>query len=659
MTKLKHDYNETDSLSVTTLRMLAADMVEKANSGHPGMPLGAAPMAYTLWRHTMKFNPKNPNWFDRDRFVLSAGHGSALLYSLLHLCGYDLSLEDLKNFRQWESKTPGHPEYGVTPGVETTTGPLGQGIANAVGFALAEQLLAKQYNRPGHEIINHHTYAIAGDGCMMEGLSHEAASLAGHLKLAKLVLLYDDNGITIEGKTGLAFSENVPERFAAYGWRTLTVADGNSPAEIDKALAAARDSDRPTLISVKTHIGNGTPKQDTEKAHGEPLGAVAMAETRRHYNWTQDTFHIPAQVRENFAELAVEGEKLQKDWETRLASYKTAYPAEYAELSARIDGKLPENIAKLLPNLSSSGALATRDSSGKMINALAEAIPAFCGGSADLAPSNKTAIIKYPERTLHFGIREHAMGAIVNALALHGGFIPFGSTFLVFSDYMRPAVRLAALMQSHSIFVFTHDSIGVGEDGPTHQPVEHMAALRAIAGLTVLRPADSAETAAAWEAAIINKTPVCLALSRQKLPPVDTKNDIRSGTLKGAYTAIDCDGTPEIILIGTGSETQLACAATRELQKRGVKARAVSMPSMELFERQPAAYRESVLPPQVKKRLAIEAGSSQCWHKWTGFEGGTLCVDKFGASAPDKTVFENYGFTVANTVKKADEILGR
>jgi len=435
------------------------------------------------------------------------------------------------------------------------------------------------------------------------------------------------------------------------------VADGNSPAEIDKAVSAARESDRPTLISVKTHIGHGTPKQDTASAHGEPLGAQAMAEARKHYNWPAETFHIPAEVRKNFDAVAAEGAALQQDWNKRMEAYKAAYPAEYAELSARIEGKLPENLAKVMPDFTGAAAMATRDSSGKVINALAEAIPAFCGGSADLAPSNKTAITKYPERVLHFGIREHAMGAIVNALALHGGFVPFGATFLVFSDYMRPAVRLAALMQSHSIFVFTHDSIGVGEDGPTHQPIEHLAALRAIPELTVLRPADAVETAAAWEAAIVNKAPVCLALSRQKLPPVDTKNDVRAGTLKGAYTAVDCDGTPQIILIGTGSETQLACAAAKELQKEGIKARAVSMPSMELFAKQPAAYRDCVLPPQVKKRIAIEAGCSMCWHKWVGSEGGTLCVDKFGASAPDKTVFEKYGFTVANTVAKAKELL--
>jgi len=652
-----HTFDSVDSLSVTTLRLLAADMVEKANSGHPGLPLGAAPMAYVLWRYALRHSPSSPLWFDRDRFVLSAGHGSALLYSLLHLSGYNLPLEELKRFRQWQSKTPGHPEFGHTAGVETTTGPLGQGLANAVGMALAEKLLAQKYNKPGHEIINHRTFVIAGDGDMMEGITQEAVSLAGHLKLNKIIVLYDDNSITIEGKTELAFSEDIPARFRACGWNALAVADGNSLPEIQAALSrAVAETEKPTIICVKTCIGCGSPRQDSEKAHGEPLGAQALKATREFYKWPDETFYIPPQAAQRLGELAVSGETARKDWENRLAAYAREYPAESAELASRIKGEIPADLAKALPDFSAAPAMATREASGKAINALAEALPGFYGGSADLAPSNKTAFLKYPERTLHFGIREHSMAAAVNGMALHGGFIPFGATFLVFADYMRPSLRLAALMKCHSIFVFTHDSIGVGEDGPTHQPVEQLSALRVIPGLTVLRPADARETAAAWEAAVARKGPVCLALTRQKLPPLDTPADIRSGVLKGAYVVADCAGLPEIIILASGSEVQLAVAAAKELNLRGKKTRAVSMPSMEIFAEQPREYRDGVLPPAVTKRLAVEAASPMSWHKWTGSGGGTLCIETFGASAPAETVFEKYGFTVQNTVKKALEL---
>ncbi|MFA6584067.1 MAG: transketolase [Elusimicrobiaceae bacterium] len=656
---MQYTFTDEDKRAITAIRMLSVDMVQKANSGHPGLPLGVSPMAYAVWRKFLRHNPANPLWANRDRFVLSAGHGSAMLYSLLHLFGYDLDMEELKNFRQWGSKTPGHPEYGHTAGVECTTGPLGQGFAMAVGMAMAERFLAKKYNRQGHEIIDHFTYVIAGDGDLMEGVSSEAASLAGHLGLGKLICLYDDNGITIEGSTKLAFTENVAAKFDAMQWHTITVADGNDITAVAKAVQQAKEEVyRPSLILVKNHIGFGSPKEDTEKVHGEPLGE-GMAATKKFYDWQYAPFEIPQDIREHFAKLRAELADYETAWNKKLAAYKAAFPAECAEMISCLKNELPEDFDKGLPVFKpQDGDVATRVTLGKTLNALADRLPNLYGGSADLAPSNKTDLKKYPDRIIHFGIREHAMAAAVNGLALHGGVIPFGATFFVFADYMRPAMRLAALMQARSLFLFTHDGIGVGEDGPTHQAIEQLAGLRAMPGLDVYRPADANEASTALALAIRRQKPAALLFTRQDLPVLNPDElDIKGGVAKGAYIVQDCAGTPEVIIMATGSEVSIAITAQKKLSGLGISARAVSMPCLELFDRQNEAYRQSVLPREVKKRVAVEAGSSLGWHKYAGDEGRILAIDTFGASAPWKVNFEKFGFSADNIVKNVREML--
>jgi len=657
---------EIDELCINTLRFLAVDAVEKAGSGHPGMPLGAAPMAYVLWDRVMRHNPRNPSWFNRDRFILSAGHGSALLYALLHLYGYGLTLEDLKRFRQWGSKTPGHPEYGLTPGVEATTGPLGQGFGMGVGMAIAERFLAQCFNTEEHRLVDHYTYAIVSDGDLMEGISYEAGSLAGTLKLGKLIYLYDDNHISIEGETDIAFTENVRERFTAYGWHVQRVGDGNDIDAIEAAVTKAQKVvDRPSLIIIRTHIGYGSPKQDSASAHGEPLGAEALRETKEALGWPADkTFYVPPEAAEHFKEAAARGEVFEEEWRDMLRSYTERYPDLAKDLEQVIRGVLPLGWDKDLPLYSpKDGPMATRSASGEVMNELSRRLPHYlAGGSADLAPSTKTLLHGYGDfgfgsycsHNLHFGVREHAMGAIVNGMALHGGTLPYGATFLIFSDYMRPALRLAALMDVHVIFIFTHDSIGLGEDGPTHQPVEQLMGLRAIPGLTVLRPADANETAYAWVEAMKCKGPVCLILSRQKLPILDTQRyPVAEGVSKGAYILADSEGErPELILIATGSEVHLALEAREALKTRSVDARVVSMPSWELFEAQPTGYKEAVLPEGVP-RLAIEAGVTLGWERYTGSRGAVIGLDRFGASAPGKIALENLGFNVGNVVNRA------
>lgn len=651
-----------DERCVTTLRLLAVDMVERAKSGHPGLPLGAAPMAYVLWARHLRHNPLDPTWFNRDRFILSAGHGSALLYALLHLTGYALSLEELQNFRQWHSKTPGHPEYGLTPGVECTTGPLGQGFAMGVGMALAEKWLAERFNRPDFPIIDHHTYALVSDGDLMEGVASEAASLAGHWKLGKLIYLYDDNHITIEGDTALAFTEDVLARFQAYGWHTQRVADGNDLEAIHGAIEAAKAvADRPSLIAVRTVIGYGSPKENNAACHGEPLGPEAARKTKECYGWPVDeAFSVPDDVRRSMGRAVEEGRRRQAEWNARLEAYSKAYPEDAALLKSFLAGTLPDGWERHLPAFDpAAGSVATRNASGKVLNALADVITNLMGGSADLAPSNKTFLTQGGSRNLHFGVREHAMGAVLNGMALHGGLRPYGGTFLVFADYMRPAIRLAALMKTKVIYVFTHDSIGVGEDGPTHQPVEHLASLRAIPNLTVLRPADANETAAAWKIALEADGPVALALTRQNVPVLHAdRQKLFQGVAKGAYVLAESSGPPQLILMATGSETHLALEAQKVLEdQKGIPTRVVSMPSWELFQRQDAAYRDAVLPPDVTARLAVEAGSSMGWHRWTGSRGAVIAIDRFGASAPGSVVMKAFGFTVENVVAAALAVL--
>ena len=664
--------NPKDQLCINTLRFLAVDAVEKAQSGHPGLPLGAAPMAYVIWDRFLRHNPKNPNWFNRDRFILSAGHGSALLYALLHSYGYALSIDELRNFRQWKSKTPGHPEYGLTPGVEATTGPLGQGFAMGVGMAIAESYLAASFNEAGTEpLIDHYTYAIVSDGDLMEGIASEAASLAAHMKLGKLVYLYDDNHITIDGSTDLAFSEDVGKRFEAYGWHVQAVEDGNDLAAIEATIEAAKaEAARPSIICVRTHIGFGSPKQDTASVHGEALGAEAMAATRDTLGWLKEpAFHVPQEAGEHFQRAVTRGRELEDAWEARFAKYRTSRSKNAAKLERIIRGKLPEDWDADIPVFApGEKKIATRAASGQVLNALARRLPALIGGSADLAPSNKTYLKDFdavsgerPEgRNFHFGVREHAMAGVVNGMALHGGVQPYGATFLIFSDYMRPAIRLAALMNVPSIFVFTHDSVGLGEDGPTHQPVEHLASLRAIPGLTVLRPADANETAAAWRVAIEQRGPVVLALSRQGLPVLDGERyPVAQGVPRGAYTLADAaGGEPEVILIASGSEVALVMAARDVLEARGIKARAVSMPSWELFDEQPAGYREGVLTAGVPK-VAVEAGSPFGWREYVGDNGAIIGIDRFGASAPGGVVMEKLGFNVDHVVEETVTLLGR
>jgi len=661
-----------DELCINTIRFLSVDAVQQANSGHPGMPMGAAPMAYVLWTKYMRHSPRHPGWPDRDRFVLSAGHGSMLIYSLLHLCGYDLSLAELKNFRQWQSKTPGHPEYGDTPGIETTTGPLGQGFATGVGMAIAEGHLAAKYNKPGHEIIDHFIYGIVSDGDLMEGISHEAASLAGHLKLGKLIYLYDDNHISIEGKTDLAFTENRLQMFAAYGWHVQQVDDGNDLEAIAKALAAARnETGQPSLIAVRTSIGFGSPnRQDTAKAHGEPLGDEERKLTKENLGWPQEpTFYIPDEALVHFRKSVDSGLELEQSWTRSFRNYLDAFPEDGARFEKQLKGELPPDWDKDIPVFPADAkGKATRVTSGVVLNAIAKNVPALMGGSADLAPSNKTLIDNensfqagtYEKRNIHFGVREFCMTAILNGMALHGGFIPYGGTFLIFSDYMRPAIRLAALMNAPTMFVFTHDGIGLGEDGPTHQPVEHLASLRAMPNLTVIRPADANETVEAWKAAIANRQgPTMLVLTRQGLPTVDRNRcGAASGLQRGGYVLAAEEGELQLILIATGSEVQHAMAAREILQAEGVGTRVVSLPSWELFEAQDQAYIDEVLPAACTKRVSIEAGSTFGWERYVGRCGKKIGMESYGASAPAGELMKQFGFAAENVVAEAKKLLG-
>ena len=664
-----------DELCVNTLRFLSVDAVQKANSGHPGLPLGAASMAYVLWTRFLRHHPANPDWVDRDRFVLSAGHGSMLLYSLLHLSGYDLPLEQIRQFRQWGSITPGHPERGVTPGVEVTTGPLGQGFGNGVGMAMAEAHLAARYNRPGFEIINHFTYAIVSDGDLMEGVASEAASLAGHLRLGKLVYLYDNNHVTLSAGTDVTFTEDCARRFDAYGWHTQSIDDGNDLAAIDRALRAARDEAvRPSLILVRTHLGYGSPhKQDTFAAHGSPLGVDEVRLTKEALGWpTEPPFYIPEPAREHFRSAAERGARAESEWNAGFAAYAKSYPELAKELQQAMRGELPAGWDADIPVFPADAkGMATRAAGGKVMNAVASRVPALIGGSADLDPSTLTALAGkgdfepdsiYAGRNLHFGVREHAMGAILNGLAAHGGTVPFGATFLVFSDYMRPPIRLAALMGLHVIYVFTHDSIALGEDGSTHQPVEQLAGLRAVPELIVIRPGDANETAVAWRVALQTRDrPVALVLTRQNLPTLDRDAFAAAeGLQRGAYVLADAaGGEPEVILIASGSEVGLIVAARQKLLEKKIRARLVSMPSWELFDAQPQEYRDSVLPPALGARLAVEAGASQGWHRYVGGRGDVLAVDRFGASAPGEVVMREYGFSAENVCARALALLGR
>jgi transketolase len=659
-----------DGLCVNTIRTLAMDAVQAANSGHPGAPMGLAAAAYVLWTRVLKHNPKNPAWVDRDRFVLSGGHASMLLYSMLHLSGYKLSLKEIKNFRQWGSQTPGHPEYGHTPGVETTTGPLGQGFSNAVGMAMAERHLAAIFNRGSQKIVDHHTYVMCGDGDLMEGIASEAASLAGHLGLGKLVCIYDDNKISIEGGTGLAFTENVAARFRAYHWQVLAVKDGNDLAAIEKALKEARaETAKPTLIALRTHIAYGSPnKQDTHGAHGAPLGVDEVSLTKENLGWPKNRkFYVPENVRREFSKCLDNGRKAETVWNKKFKAYAKKYPELAQNWQKAIAGILPRRWDAGIPTFRDGKAIATRAASGQVLNALAENLPTLIGGSADLAPSNNTIIKSsfdfqknsYAGRNIRFGVREHAMGAILSGLALHKGIRPYGGTFLVFADYCRPAIRLAALMKLPVTYVFTHDSVAVGEDGPTHQPVEHLAVLRAIPGLTVIRPADATETAAAWRVAIkATDGPVALILSRQNLPVLDrTYYPSATALAKGAYILSDSKGKPDAILIGSGSEVSICLEAQRVLAKQGVAVRVVSMPSWELFERTSQAYKDAVLPPKVTARVAVEAGISMGWERYVGSRGAVVGIDRFGASAPGETVMDKYGMKAAAIVSKTKELL--
>lgn len=659
---------DLDQLCINTIRTLSIDGVEAANSGHPGMPMGAAPMAYTLWTRFLRHNPRNPQWPNRDRFVLSAGHGSMLLYSLLHLTGYDLPLEELKRFRQWGSLTPGHPEYGLTPGVEVTTGPLGSGFATSVGLAMAERYLATRYNRPGFPVIDHYTYGICGDGDLMEGVAAEAASLAGHLKLGKLIYLYDDNQISIEGSTELAFTEDIGKRFEAYGWQVLRVADGNDVEAIAGALAAARaETERPSLIMVRTRIGYGSPnKEGSAAAHGSPLGADEARRTKAAYGWPEDqNFYIPDEALAHFRQAVAAGAAAEAEWNQLMERYAQAYPAEAAELRRILSGRLPEGWQEKLPTFAAGESMATRSASGKVLNAIAPALPELVGGSADLSPSNDTYLkglgswtpTDFSGRNIHFGVRENAMGAMLNGLSLHG-LRSYGGTFLVFSDYMRPMIRLASLMERPVVYVFTHDSIGVGEDGPTHQPIEHLAALRAIPDLVVFRPADANETAIGWRLALEQREhPFALILTRQKLPVLDPQ--AVQGAEKGGYILAEAGGgKPRVILIATGSEVAVALKARERLEAEGIPTRVVSLPSWELFEAQPREYREMVLPPEVTARVAVEAGVTMGWERYVGTAGAVVGLDRFGASAPGEVLMEQFGFTAENVAGVARRVLG-
>jgi len=657
-----------DELCINTIRMLSADAVQKANSGHPGMPMGDAAMAYVLWTKFLKHNPKNPIWHNRDRFVLSAGHGSMLLYSLLHLTGHKISLDDIKNFRQWESPTPGHPEYCPECGIETTTGPLGQGFATGVGMAMAEKYLSDTFNKPGFPVVDYNIYGIVSDGDLMEGVSSEAASLAGHLKLGKIVYLYSDNKITIEGSTDLAFTEDVFKRFAAYDWHVQRV-EGDDLKGIEKAIAnAKKEKNKPSIILVRTHIGCCSPnKQDTADVHGSPLGEEELKLTKEKLGWPDKKFYIPKEALYHMRKAVPGGKKNESAWKTLFSRYVKKYPALSEKWSAFSSGKLPEGWEALLPVFKpTDGPIATRSASGKVLNAIADALPNLIGGSADLAPSNNTHLKKYsdfgPEkagRNIHFGVREHAMAAALNGMALSRMLIPYGGTFLVFSDYMRPAIRLAALIGTHVIYVFTHDSIGLGEDGPTHQPIGHLTSLRAMPHLNVIRPADANETAEAWKVALKDSDrPHALILSRQNLPVIDRKKHASAaGLSKGGYILSDSKGTPDIILLSSGAEVHLILAAAEILRKSGTNVRVVNMACFELFESQPAAYKNRVLPPEVEKRVAVEAGATLSWYRYVGIKGEVIGIDRFGASAPAKVLFEKFGFSIDNIVNQSKKLL--
>ncbi len=669
--------NKLDELCVNTLRFLAVDAVEKANSGHPGFPLGVAPMAYVLWDRFLRHNPRNPAWVNRDRFILSAGHGSALLYALLHVYGYDLPLDELKRFRQWKSRTPGHPEYGLTPGVEATTGPLGQGFAMGVGMAIAERLLANCFNTPEFSLIDHYIYAIVSDGDLMEGVSAEAASLAGTLGLGKLIYLYDDNHITIEGETDIAFTENVQRRFEAYNWHVIRVPDGNDLDKIEAAIRVAQMiTNKPTLILIRTHIGYGSPKQDTAKVHGEPLGQEALTATKYKLGWPlEPSFFLPELAINHFRQAIQKGECAEYVWRALFAEYATKEPDFAHQFEQILTGALPSNLKQYIPSFTiQDGPIATRKASGQVLNMLNQnlhtlgqgAHHVIVGGSADLSPSTKTILTGYGDfgftqdcaHNIHYGVREHAMGAITNGIALHSNFIPYAATFLIFSDFMRPAIRLAALMQTHVIFIFTHDSIGLGEDGPTHQPIEHLMSLRAIPGLTVIRPSDANETAIAWKVAMEQKQPTALILTRQKLPVLDPRAiPIEEGVPRGAYIVAEANsGTPDIIIIASGSEVHLAISTRDTLQERGIQTRVVSMPSWELYERQSIDYQSQVLLPNVPK-VAIEAGVTLGWSKYVGPQGDVIGLNRFGASAKGDIVYAELGFNVENVVRRVMELL--
>ncbi|HMZ78948.1 MAG TPA: transketolase [Acidobacteriota bacterium] len=650
--------------AANVVRGLAMDGVQEANSGHPGMPMGMADAAVVLWSGFLKHNPADPKWVDRDRFVLSAGHGSMLLYSLLHVSGYELGLEELKRFRQWGSLTPGHPEHGLTVGVETTTGPLGQGIANGVGLALAERWVGARFNRPGHQVVDHFTYVIASDGDLMEGISHEACALAGHLGLGKLIVLYDDNGISIDGPTSLSFTEDVLKRFAAYGWHTDRV-DGHNPAAVEIAIEQARQEvEHPSIIACRTHIGYGSPnRQDTSKAHGEPLGVEELRLTKERLGLPVDQpFYLPERVVEFMRQSGKAGAERQADWKQRFDAYREAYPELAAEFEAAMKGELPAGWDAKLPSFPADKAIATRAASGAVLDAIADVIPTLLGGSADLTPSNNTlpkgkgSVTRgdFSGRYVRFGVREHGMGSVMNGMVLHGGVRPYGGTFLVFADYMRPPIRLAALMEQPVIFVFTHDSIGLGEDGPTHQPVEHLTTLRVIPNLVVFRPADAIETVAGWKVALERKHgPTALILTRQALPILG----VAAGAERGGYILSDVDA-PQVILIGTGSEVQLAVAAQKQLATEGIRARVVSLPSWELFDAQPSDYKESVLPSHLTARVAVEAGSTLAWSRYVGLTGRVVGLDRFGASAPYQVLYQQLGITAEAVAAAARELVG-
>lgn len=657
-----------DQVAVNTLRFLSVDEVEKAKSGHPGFPLGTAPLMYTVWDRFMNYNPKDPNWFNRDRFILSPGHGSALYYAMLHLAGYDVSIEQLKNFRQWGSITPGHPEYGVTPGVDASTGPLGHGFAMGVGFAIAETMLAAKYNKPGFEVVNHYTYGLTSDGDQMEGVASEAASLAGTLGLGKLIYLYDDNHITIEGDTEIAFREDVGKRFEAYGWQVLRVADSEDIDALENAIKEAKsDTEHPSLIIVRTHIGYGSPKQDNASCHGEPLGAEGVAKTKEAADWpVGQSFYVPVTVRKHFDDKLAACAEKQAAWEALLADYKVVYPELGKELEERIKGDVLVSRSDLEAVFNDIEGISTREAGGEVLQKLSMQLPQLVGGSADLGPSNKTVMktcgyYSKDDRTgrnIHFGVREHAMGKALNGIALHGGFIPFGGTFLVFADFMRPAVRMAALMGLRSIFVFTHDSIAVGEDGPTHQPVEHAMSLRVIPNLCVIRPADALETAMAWQTACLNQhKPTALLLSRQKLPVLHKYAAvIHDNAGKGAYVLDAGQGEAKAVIIATGSEVHLALEAQAKLAEEGICVSVVSMPSWDMFEMQSEEYKKSVLPEGLPK-VAVEAGVTLGWSRYTGSEDNVIGINKFGASAPGGTVMKEYGFTAENVAAKVKSLL--